>query len=113
MTPAIRPTVRMENSSTGRAPGVPADCTILRVMIPPVMHAAPAAPPAPMLQSACPTGSWPLTSGVHHPTHGVERGLGDCLGERRMRVDGEVDLLDRILVLARDHRELVNHLRRG
>ena len=51
------------------------------------------------------------TSRVDHPAERIERRLGDRLGQRRMRVDRQIDFFDRELVLARDD-ELVDQLRR-
>src|SRR5688572_2409154 len=49
-------------------------------------------------------------SRVNHLPERIERRLGDCLGEGRVRVDRQVDFLDGELVLA-GHAQLVNQLR--
>src|SRR5579862_7734270 len=55
---------------------------------------------------------WATSSSRMYPTpEGIETRFGDGLGQRRMRVDEEVDLFDRKLVLPR-HAELVNQLGR-
>ena len=48
---------------------------------------------------------------MNHLPERVQRGLGDGLGQRGMRMDGQVDFLDRELVLSGDA-ELVDQLRR-
>ena len=35
-------------------------------------------------------------SGVDHLPHRIQRGFGDRLGERRMRMDRQIDFLDRM-----------------
>src|SRR5260221_12731917 len=49
-------------------------------------------------------------SGVNHPSERVEGSLGDGLGQRGVRVNGEVDFFDGEFVRPRDD-ELMDHLR--
>src|SRR5438128_821296 len=49
--------------------------------------------------------------GLQRPAERVERGLGNGLRQCRMRMDRELDFLDRVLVRAGQH-ELVDHFRR-
>src|SRR5258708_5672705 len=49
-------------------------------------------------------------SGVNHPSERVEGSRGDGIGQRGMRMNGEVHFLDGVLVRPRDH-ELMDHLR--